>query len=160
MDFENTALPVCFSLGNVAPKSNYNTVYPKNRTERAVTVSPDSQEADWDASAVEIPHTSLSVPRLFLCPFLGPGGGCFFWTQVVLRCVSRLLGGSQRKWSPCELWLAWGKAEVGAQARAPLFLIALSRYRCSSMNTDRFGPLLRRETGGLPVSSPLVFGKV
>lgn len=164
MDFENTAIPVCFSLGNVASKSNYNTVYPKNRTE-----SPDHEPrlpGSWDAPAVEIPHTSLSVPSLFLCPLLDCGWilakerGASSGRRLYSGVWADFSGGHRGSEAPVSSGLREAKLRWGPRPEPHLFLTALSRYRCSSMNTDSFCPLLRRERGGLPVFSPVVFGKV
>lgn len=68
MDFENIAIPVCSSLGNAAPKSNYNTVYPKNRTERTVTVSLPPRKLTEVRLQLKSLTLSSMAPSLLLCP--------------------------------------------------------------------------------------------
>lgn len=56
-DFENTAIPVCCSLGTVAPKTNCNTVRSKNTAQRAVTLRLDSVNVTELSVQVETPRT-------------------------------------------------------------------------------------------------------
>lgn len=64
MDFEYVTNPVCCLLGNVAPKTNYSTKSSKKRTDRTMTIRPDSHEPD----SLKSPTLSCTASNLFLCP--------------------------------------------------------------------------------------------